>query len=141
MKDLLSDLNNVDLVVLSACDTALGGENLDGVEISGISSYFLNAGAKTVLASLWSVNDSSTSLLMQTFYNNLAQATLDKPITKAQALRQAQLAMLRVTSDSTQQTRGDSFHLPSSDGSNAAIVRDLSHPYYWAPFILIGNGL
>ena len=81
-------LSNLHLVVLSACQTALGGEANDGTEIAGLSSYFLKASrAKTVIASLWSVNDDSTSLLMQRFYELLASGEL----TKAEALRQAQL--------------------------------------------------
>jgi len=140
LKDLLGDLNAVQLVVLSACNTGLGGET-DGIEISGISSYFLNAGAKTVIASLWSVNDSSTSQLMQQFYQNLAQATPTQPITKSQALRQAQLSMLRSTKTTTLTVRGDSFKFPNIDGAQAPIAQNLNHPYFWAPFILIGNSL
>ncbi|MBW4520441.1 MAG: tetratricopeptide repeat protein [Scytolyngbya sp. HA4215-MV1] len=113
----LTDLSDVHLVVLSACETALGGPDQDGVEISGISSYFLNAGASAVLASLWSVNDASTSNLMQQFYRNLAQTTPQTRITKAEALRQAQLSLLYGKAD-----------------------WEFAHPYYWAPFILIGNG-
>ncbi|MEM9220247.1 MAG: CHAT domain-containing protein [Cyanobacteria bacterium P01_F01_bin.150] len=79
------------MVVLSACQTALGGAAGDGTEISGISAYFLKEGrAETVLASLWSANDTSTSLLMQRFYELLATGEL----TKAEALQQAQLSFL-----------------------------------------------
>lgn len=112
----LQDLSNIHLVVLSACETALGGADQDGVEISGLSSYFLNNGAKAVMASLWSVDDASTSVLMAEFYRALAASTAQKPMTKAEALRQAQLSLLR-------------------EGGNFA------RPYFWAPFILIGNGL
>lgn len=112
--ETLQDLADVHLVVLSACETALGGPNQDGTEIAGISYYFLNGGAKAVMASLWSVDDQSTSLLMQQFYGNLAKTTTATPMTKAQALRQAQLTLI--------------------SGGN-------THPYYWAPFVLIGNGL
>jgi CHAT domain-containing protein/Flp pilus assembly protein TadD len=111
----LQDLSNIHLVVLSACQTALGGDQ-EGVEISGLSSYFLNNGAKAVMASLWSVDDASTSVLMSKFYRTLASSTAEKPMTKAEALRQAQLSLLR-------------------EGNN------FSRPYHWAPFMLIGNGL
>ncbi|MEX0270507.1 tetratricopeptide repeat protein [Leptolyngbyaceae cyanobacterium UHCC 1019] len=111
----LQDLSNIHLVVLSACETALGGDQ-DGIEISGLSSYFLSNGAKAVIASLWSVDDKSTSELMYEFYRTLATSTAQKPMTKAEALRQAQLSLIR---------EGGSF----------------AHPYHWAPFILIGNGL
>jgi len=111
----LQDLSNIHLVVLSACETALGGDQ-DGIEISGLSSYFLSNGAKAVMASLWRVDDASTSVLMAEFYRTLAIRTAQKPMTKAEALRQAQLSLIR-------------------EGGNFA------RPYFWAPFILIGNGL
>jgi CHAT domain-containing protein len=72
--------------------------------------------AKAVMASLWSVDDASTSVLMSKFYRTLASSTAEKPMTKAEALRQAQLSLLR-------------------EGNN------FSRPYHWAPFMLIGNGL
>ena len=109
------------LVVLSACETAVGKKGQDGVEINSISYKFLSRGTKAVIASLWQVNDESTSLLMQNFYGNLAKSTTQKHVTKAEALHQAQLSLL-------------------SSGKNPQ-QNDLSHPYYWAPFILIGNGL
>ena len=124
----LQDLGNVQLVVLSACETALGEAGQDGNEINGISFYFLNQGAKAVLASLWNVNDTSTSQLMQQFYRNLTQET---PTTKAQALRQAQLSLLQ----------GDTSGSGVQNLSNNSTAPSFSHPYYWAPFILIGNGL
>ncbi len=111
----LRNLSNIHLVVLSACETALGGDQ-DGIEISGLSSYFLNNGAKAVMASLWVVDDASTSVLMSEFYRRLASSTAEKPMTKAEALRQAQLSLIR-------------------EGGNFA------RPYFWAPFTLIGNGL
>jgi CHAT domain-containing protein len=109
----LKDLSQVQLVVLSACETALGGPDNEGTEISGISSYFLTGGAKAVMASLWAVDDKSTSELMQQFYGNLA--TVESPMTKAQALRRAQLSLLY--------------------GKGG-----FSHPYFWAPFVITGNG-
>jgi CHAT domain-containing protein/Tfp pilus assembly protein PilF len=122
------------LVVLSACETALGGVDADGLEMSGMSFYFLTNGAKSVIASLWLVNDASTSQLMQRFYQNLSTGQM----TKTEALRQAQLAMLKSNS------QGNSSHRSSVNyklgQGEQSISRNLSHPYYWAPFILIGNG-
>ncbi|HEY9614298.1 CHAT domain-containing protein, partial [Allocoleopsis sp.] len=69
------NLRNVNLAVLSACETALGGKGLDGREIAGVGYYFLKGGAKTVMASLWKVDDYSTRLLMEQFYENLAKGT------------------------------------------------------------------
>ncbi|HYX16657.1 MAG TPA: tetratricopeptide repeat protein [Nostoc sp.] len=122
------------LVVLSACETALGGENADGLEMSGMSFYFLTNGAKSVIASLWLVNDASTSQLMQQFYQNLSTGQM----TKTEALRQAQLTMLKSNSQGSDSNRSSvNYKLGQSEQS---ISRNLSHPYYWAPFILIGNG-
>lgn len=141
----LQDLTDIHLVVLSACETALGGPDQDGVEIAGISYYFLNAGAKAVLASLWLVDDSSTSLLMQQFYYNLASGTAQNPVTKVQALQQAQLSLLRGNTSTISNTEQRGIRIeerPSVQRPTAAIIRStFAHPYYWAPFILIGNGL
>ncbi len=108
----LQDLSHIHLVVLSACKTALGGAGTDGTEIAGLSYYFLNGGAKAAIASLWQVDDASTRLLMERFYSYLAQPSM----TKSRALRQAQLSLLQ----------DEEF---------------LSHPFYWAAFILSGNPL
>ena len=124
-------LEDIHLVVLSASETAVGDSFLtdptqeEGVEINNLSFYFLSAGVKTVMVSLWRVDDASTSQLMQRFYCTLANET--PSITKAQALRQAQLSLLNNTSLDCQQSTSDNT--------------DFSHPYYWTPFILIGNGL
>jgi CHAT domain-containing protein len=131
-------LRNLHLVVLSACQTALGGEAGDGTEIAGISSYFLEKGrAETVIASLWAVADDSTSLLMQRFYQLLASGEL----TKAEALRQAQLSLLYDEDIETRlaATRA-TVAVESREGQNLA-MKGFQHPYHWAPFILIGNGL
>jgi CHAT domain-containing protein/Tfp pilus assembly protein PilF len=132
---LLDDLH---LVVLSACQTALGGSAGDGSEIAGISSYFLAPGrAETVIASLWKVNDNSTSVLMQRFYELLATGDL----TKAEALRQAQLSLLYNEDAETRlaAARGN-IVMETRDGTPLSAVGS-QHPYHWAPFILIGNGL
>ncbi len=131
-------LQDVNLVVLSACQTALGSPEDEGIEIPGVSSYFLNNGAKSVMASLWSVDDASTSLLMQQFYQNLATGKM----TKAEALRQAQLSLLKnkLTGNASPRASARPLLPPGSQSSGNA-PSEFSHPYYWAPFILIGNGL
>jgi CHAT domain-containing protein len=98
------------LVTLSACQTALG-KLVTGEGIVGLTRAFFYAGANTVLASLWNVNDASTARLMTGFYEGLGRG---EPIDRA--LRQAKLAFLR----------GDDARL--------------RHPYYWAPFVAIGHG-
>jgi CHAT domain-containing protein len=143
IKDLGSfGLNDVHLVVLSACETALGGADAEGLEISGISAYFLEGGAKAAIASLWQVNDASTSSLMQNFYQQLANSTAESPITKAAALRNAQLSLLqgnRQTSTSDKSRTTVSLEIKPAVPVNQ--VSRFFHPYYWAPFVLIGNSL
>ncbi|MBI2266515.1 MAG: CHAT domain-containing protein [Armatimonadetes bacterium] len=80
------DLKHTRLVTLSACNTAVGPET-GGDEIAGLSRAFMYAGAPSVLASLWAVDDYSTSRLMTEFYRNLSGSD------KAQALQKAQLAV------------------------------------------------
>ena len=77
-------LQHTDLVVLSACDTQLGKQSL-GDDIVGLNRAFIYAGAPTVVASLWSVNDEATGFLMQAFYKHLKDG-----MGKAEALRAAQ---------------------------------------------------
>lgn len=123
------NLQSLNLVVLSACETALGGPGLDGKEIAGIAYYFLKGGANTVVASLWRVDDLSTRVLMEEFYKNLAS-----PVTKAEALRQAQLVLLNEKNIKPVAQQGENT-TPSPEN------RSLRHPYYWSPFILMGSGL
>jgi CHAT domain-containing protein len=117
-------LPNVDLVVLSACKTAVGGELGNGEEILGFGYQIQRTGARAAIASLWSVDDGGTQVLMNAFY-----AALERGMTKAEALRQAQIAL--ITGDFT----GLDIDVP------AQLQPSLDRPYYWAPFILIGNGL
>jgi CHAT domain-containing protein len=122
---------------LSACETAQGGEDKDGIEVSGLSYYFLSRGAKSVIASLWAVNDASTSQLMAQLYQNLATGKM----TKAEALQQAQLALIKGKNLNSDTTRSSVNFTPGNSGQSAPISTNFSHPYYWAPFILIGNRL
>lgn len=117
-------LPNVDLVVLSACETGLGGKLGNGEEILGFGYQMQKTGAKAAIASLWAVDDGGTQALMSAFYTNLSY----KNLTKATALRKAQIALIRGDVKATSNTR-----VPRGGNFN--------HPYYWAAFILIGNGL
>lgn len=141
IETLSTYLEDVHLVVLSACQTALGGPNEEGLEIAGLGYYFLKSQVDAVMASLWNVNDASTSRLMQMFYQNLAAGTEDNPITKAEALRAAQLSML--DDDNSVDSDDARLAVTPQDGvtNSDQAVSTYSHPYYWAPFILIGNGL
>ncbi|MFM2432823.1 MAG: hypothetical protein RLZZ511_4037 [Cyanobacteriota bacterium] len=129
----LTALANTHLVVLSACETGKGGIDKEGIEVAGIGHYFLLSGAKSVLASLWLVNDPATSLLMREFYGKLAKGN----ISKAEAIRQVQIDFLKgkLTAQDAPIRAGAR---PLVEGSNH---NDFTHPYYWAPFILIGNNL
>jgi len=101
------------LVTLSACETGLArgtkGGFPQGDDLVGLSRAFIHAGASSVVASLWKVSDDSTVEMMRSFYRNL------RTMPKAEALRQAQLGLAK---------------------SN---VMTSSHPYFWAPFILVGD--
>ena len=129
---------NIDLIVLSACETGLGGNYGTGIEILGLGYRLQTAGARAVIASLWSVNDGGTQALMDAFYAALKTGKL----TKAESLRQAQIALINANSPTQQQQRGNSIEIEAiTQGVPSDVVNRLSHPYYWAPFILIGNGL
>ncbi|MCY7324472.1 MAG: CHAT domain-containing protein [Phormidesmis sp. CAN_BIN36] len=130
----LRNLQNVHLVVLSAWETTLGGSDRNGLEAAGISSYFLSgqSKAKAVLASLWKVNDPATSLLMSQFYQTLSTDHLSK----SQALRKVQRATIhsKLTTQNAANRAGARRYEPDKKRP-----QNLAHPYYWAPFILIGN--
>ncbi|MGG6269043.1 CHAT domain-containing protein [Leptolyngbya sp. AN03gr2] len=102
-----SRTEQIELLVFSACDTAKG----DRRAALGLAGVTLRAGASSTLASLWSANDKATTKLMTRFYEILH----NQPVTKAEALRQAQLEVLND---------------PLSD-----------HPRYWSPFVLVGDWL
>ncbi|MEO1591917.1 MAG: CHAT domain-containing protein, partial [Cyanobacteria bacterium J06632_22] len=134
------NLRAADLVVLSACETGLGGQDLgNGIEVLGLGYQIQRAGAKAAVASLWRVNDGGTQALMNAFYLALSEGH-----PKAEALRLAQLALIeddlsvidRGTSRSATLTVTD-----TTTGEPLALQGQSDHPFYWAPFILIGNGL
>ncbi len=101
------ELKPIELLVLSACQTATG----DRRAALGLAGLAVRSGARSTLATLWSVNDRSTAFFMVEFYRELGQPG----VTKAQAVRNAQLALLKQS--------------------------QYEHPYYWSPFILLGNWL
>ncbi|AOX03433.1 hypothetical protein BJP34_31900 [Moorena producens PAL-8-15-08-1] len=99
--------NPIELLVLSACQTAAG----DSRAALGLAGVAVRSGARSTIASLWSVDDLSTAELMTHFYQRLAKGN----VTKAEALRQAQQELLQ--------------------------TEDFNHPFYWSAFILLGNWL
>ncbi len=104
-----------DLVVLSACETAIEAGHSNGDEVISIASAFATAGAPALVASLWAVDDAATSELMAEFYR-LLQA--NPPVDTLEALRQAQMHVLRFEKDGK---------------------RVFAAPGYWAAFELIGD--
>ncbi len=104
----------VQLLTLSACNTGMG----DGAEVEGFGTLAQRQGAKAVVASLWPVADDSTSLLMQEFYRIRESSA---GITKLEALRKAQLSLLRGVAGQTKQPDETLY----------------AHPFYWAPFFLL----
>ena len=123
-------LPNVDLVVLSACQTGLGGKLGNGQEILGLGYQFQLTGAKASIASLWSVSDGGTKALMSHFYTALKSGN----VTKLEALRRAQVALI-MGNDAAISSGSSSGNASSKENKGS-----FRHPYYWAPFILIGNG-
>ena len=131
-------LPNVGLVVLSACQTALGNRLGSGIEVIGFGYQLQLAQARASIATLWQINDATTSDLMDTFYDRLKQGS-PNPV---HALRAAQIDLIRGQGQGAKgEGRTSVVFEPGQGGSRDGISRDRSHPYYWAPFILIGNGL
>ncbi len=114
----------VDLLTLSACETAVG-TFAAGQPPDSFSAMALSRGAGAVLASLWSVPDDSTATLMQAFYRHLAGGA-----SKAEALRSAQLELMGGPAPAGSTRK---FGLPGAQVSTGA------HPYAWAPFVLTGD--
>jgi CHAT domain-containing protein len=146
----------VELLVLSACQTALGNEDA----VLGFAGSFLSAEVKSVLASLWSVNDLTSLLYMIEFYRNLRQG-----LTKAEAVQNSQLALLDkqrtiqnlkelrlivealLDEEQTQEelTVAEISRLRrmlqeiDSDAEITAIAEEFTHPFYWSAYTLVGN--
>lgn len=97
----------IELLVLSACDTATG----DDRAVLGLAGLAVKSGARSTIATLWPVKDRAAKILMTLFYEQLRQSN----ITKAEALRQAQINLIRQT--------------------------DFDHPFFWSAFVLVGNWL
>jgi CHAT domain-containing protein/tetratricopeptide (TPR) repeat protein len=129
-------LSHVDLVVLSACQTAVGDELGNGEEILGFGYQIQRTGAKAAIASLWPVSDAGTQALMAVFYSALAQG-----MAKAEALQAAQISLINEPSVAATGPQRSITVIGDRQEINTATVPTYNHPYYWAPFILIGNGL
>ncbi|HEY9596749.1 MAG TPA: CHAT domain-containing protein, partial [Cyanophyceae cyanobacterium] len=123
----------VELLVLSACRTALGDTDVE----LGFAGLAVQAGVKSALASLWYVSDGGTLALMSEFYHQLSQPDVT---IKAEALRRAQVAMLRGESRLQQgKLYVPGLRSPISLPPELEGNQDFSHPYYWAPFTMVGS--
>ena len=125
-------LLNVSLVVLSACETAIGGKLGNGIEVLGFGYQMQRIGSRASISSLWTIDDGGTQGFMNTFYTGLKQGK-----TPALAIQHTQKDFIqgKITQKDIEQSRG---FVPYVKGG---IPTDLTHPFYWAPFILVGNGL
>ena len=130
-------LNNpsISLLVFSACKTALGTTSETDISFAGLS---VKSGASTVVASIWSANDQDTVGLMSEFYRQIFKT--DQKILKSEALRRAQLSMLRgeikfINGKLT--TLSGIYDLPLEEKDEAA--SNFSHPSSWATFVTIGS--
>ena len=133
------NLNGVELVMLSACETGLG-KSSGGEGLLGLQRAFQSAGARSVVASLWSVPDKETRTLMEIFYTNLWQ----RHLSPLESLRQAQLAMLRSYDPQAGRLRAPDFSqtapLPAGAAEKPAAGRRTTlPPRYWAAFVLSGD--
>jgi CHAT domain-containing protein len=138
----------VELLTLSSCNTGVNwndaGYGSNGNEVENFGLIAQNRGAKAVIATLWSVADDSTSVLMREFYRIRSTTS---GITKAEALQRAQLALLhgdpagisRGPHVSRADLVGSPAQNPNEQSRSARPGKPYAHPYYWAPFILIGN--
>jgi len=138
----LSDMENstvafhgTRLLTLSACSTAKDYKSRNGFEMDGLGMVAQQKDAEAVLATLWDVNDLSTSSIMSDFYSRWVQKPADG---KAEALRQAQLAFLHGGAVVPGARTGRGFETSEPSPATQSSL-GYAHPYYWAPFVLIGN--
>ena len=121
----------MDLLVLSACETAIGDEDAE----FGFAGLAMQAGVKSAVASLWSIDDAGTVLLMSEFYEQLKSTPI-----KSAALRQAQVNLLKEKVFVEQsQIKGLDVEVNLPEITLPEQAQDFSHPFYWAGFTVIGN--
>lgn len=135
----------IDLLTLSACETAAQQSGANGKEVDGFAELAQRLGASSVLATLWKVNDNGTSRLMREFYR-LRQENPGAP--KPEILQQAQLNLLNGRHPAEvgrriRRSRGTEIAETDDEKSRTpftpAAESPFEHPYYWAPFVLFGS--
>ncbi|MDB9493256.1 CHAT domain-containing protein [Spirulina subsalsa CS-330] len=124
------DAPQVELLIFSACETALG----DPLAELGFAGLAVQAGVKSVLASLWKISDVGTMQLMSQFYEHLNHADIT---TKSEALRQAQISLIH--GDLNPLTDSSIQHHLTAEMWLSTQSTALSHPYYWSSFMLVGS--
>ena len=132
IQELGLDQHMLDLIVLSACNTALG----DPASEYGFAGFAVNSGVTTAVASMWPVNDEGTLGFMNEFYRGLRNTSL-----RSEAVRQAQLALLQGNVGIVDgNVHGSNFETISFIPELMESGRwDFSHPFYWSAFTTIGN--
>ena len=134
----LSFKNNLfggsELLTLSACNTAASNPLATGKEVDSFADLALRQGAKAVMASLWEVADESTSLLMREFYK-----LRESGKSKTEALRYAQLGLLHGSHNASSDLPVNRSDLQQRYRYSFNAETPYSHPFFWAPFILMGN--
>jgi CHAT domain-containing protein len=139
---------DADLVVLSACESGLG-KQAGGEGFLGFAQPLLAKGARSLVLSLWKVDDRATSLLMTRFYKNLLG---QRPMPKAEALDEAKRWLRGLSAEEVGSelgalergpkrplvTEGDAPARPAP-GPTSTGSRPFEHPYFWAAFVLIGD--
>jgi CHAT domain-containing protein/Tfp pilus assembly protein PilF len=164
MKKHTDMFQGVEMLTLSACNTAAQRSDANGREVDAFFELAQRLGANSVMASLWSVSDNSTPWLMREFY----KTKLEKRVSKAEALRQAQLSLLKgkaqvrpatargsqstVKIELTDQpvnarpeaetpTRSEIINIRKQDAPlyDKKKHTPFAHPFYWSPFVLFGN--
>lgn len=141
LEDSTVTFHGTRLLTLSACSTAKGDVATDGLEMDSLGMVAQQKDAEAVLATLWDVNDASTSRIMSDFYGRwVAHPELGK----AEALRQAQMAFLRgaAPGGAARAGTGGAAHRGVAAVGGAAAgagTATYAHPFYWAPFVLMGN--
>ncbi len=133
----------VELLTLSACQTAVGETDATGKEIESFGEIAQQNGAKAVLATLWSVADESTQVLIGEFYRLRKE---NANLTKSEAMQRAQQAMIEGKLQSSAEAVKKRAELVGASGANKNLPvftkdakKPFAHPFYWSPFVLIGN--
>jgi CHAT domain-containing protein len=122
----------VDLLTLSACETARGGDG-DGDEVESFGALAQMNGASSVMATLWPVADEATAALMKSFYRHM----VEEKMSKADALRAAQVEAIRGSGARDAKDERGAASLVEAKATSAPA--SASHPYFWSPFVLMGN--